>query len=93
MAISWTVDVNITNLDDDRVQVTYTRFDDVLDETRVYVLNAQYNRAHDRNWNLDAWNDTAWALYQEEVAEETAESTFIVNWEADMQTDMNGREP
>ncbi len=87
MAISW--DTQITNVNNPRADITFTRTDDVTQNVWSYHYN---NRDIGSLALRSALLDDVWSKWQTELSKRTAEATFIDNLEQQANANLDARE-
>lgn len=89
MAITWTPDIVVTNLDEDRVRFSATRLDDETGDSRTYSAGEGIvtTNAHKR-----VMEDVVWAKYQQALADEAAAAAKIGVWLGEAKTNLENKE-
>jgi len=87
MAISW--DTQITNVNNPRADITFTRTDDTTQDVWSYSYK---NRDIGTPVLRAALLDDVWAKWQLELSKRTAEAAFIDNLEQQANSNLDARE-
>jgi hypothetical protein len=89
---TWTVEIEVADLDAKLVNVTATRTDGV--DIRTYALKGVSADTHDKTLSEIRAIVSAelWAAYQAELAKEAKVATLLAGWETALASDLNALE-
>lgn len=89
MAITWTPEIIVTNLAEDRIRFSATRLDDVTGDSRTYSAGEGIvtTNAHKRTME-----DKVWDEYQSALAREVAVHAKISVWLGEAKTNLENKE-
>jgi len=93
MAVTWNVDLAVTDLAQRRISVTATRTDDTPepDDVRTYTAQVQIPETGALA-ALQAAMDFIFAKYEAEVAIEAQHAALLSNWESQAESYLGGLE-